>query len=264
MTGAPAQDWNPETYTRFRGLRLRPAIDLLAQVPGLPPGDVVDLGCGNGAVAAALAHRFPGQRLLGIDSSPAMLGQARATGAYADLIDADAAVWAPATPPALIFSNALCHWLPDHPVLFRRLAGYLAPGGTLAVQMPRQFAAPSLSLLRQIAPEMYPDRFDFSHWQPPVAPPQDYVRMLSALGAVTVWETEYMQRLEPVAEGHPVRHFTQSTAMRPFADKLSEAELAAFITEYDLELAQAYPAEPDGSVIFPFRRVFFVLTVSSG
>jgi len=37
-------DWNPETCARFRGLRLRPAIDLLAQVrdmlvdmPGICP-----------------------------------------------------------------------------------------------------------------------------------------------------------------------------------------------------------------------------------
>ncbi len=33
---------------------------LMAQVPGLPPGDVVDLGCGDGAAAANLAHRFGG------------------------------------------------------------------------------------------------------------------------------------------------------------------------------------------------------------
>ena len=37
-------DWNPEAYARFRGLRLRPALDLLAQVGDLPLGDVVDLG----------------------------------------------------------------------------------------------------------------------------------------------------------------------------------------------------------------------------
>jgi len=57
-------DWNPTAYAAFRGLRLRPALDLLAQVPDLPPGDVVDLGCGNGAAAPALAARFAlGHRL---------------------------------------------------------------------------------------------------------------------------------------------------------------------------------------------------------
>ena len=115
-------------------------MDLLGQVPELPAGDVVDLGCGNGAVGAALALRFAGRDLIGVDNSPAMLVKAQETEAYNALIKADAATWLPDTPPALIFSNALCHWLPDHAVLFARLAGMLTKGGVLAVQMPRQFA----------------------------------------------------------------------------------------------------------------------------
>lgn len=261
MSTAPARDWDPATYARFRGLRLRPAIDLLAQVPDLPAGDVVDLGCGNGAVGAALAARFAGRRVVGVDASPAMLAEARATGAYDRVIRADAGLWTPPTAPALIFSNALCHWLPDHPALFARLAGLLAPGGTLAVQMPRQFAAPSHALLREVAARLFPDRFDLAGWVPPVAPPQDYARLLAPLGAASVWETAYVQRLDPVADGHPVRHFTQSTAMRPFVDRLSAAEAAALVAAYETALADAYEVEPDGAVLFPFRRLFFVLTV---
>ena len=66
-------DWNPERYARFGGLRLRPALDLLAQVGHVPDGAVIDLGCGNGAVGGALAARFEGRALVGVDSSPAML-----------------------------------------------------------------------------------------------------------------------------------------------------------------------------------------------
>lgn len=261
MTGKDVKDWSPETYARFRGLRLRPAMDLLAQVPDLPEGAVVDLGCGNGPVAGALALRFPDRALIGVDTSPAMLAKAAETGHYTELAEADAARWTAGAPPALIFSNALCQWLPDHPALFARLAGMLAPGGTLAVQMPRQFAAPSHALMRRIAPQLFPDRFDFSAWAPPVATPAAYARLLAPLGAVSVWETEYIQRLDPVETGHPVRHFTESTALRPFAEKLDEAEQARFVAAYEAALAAEYPVEADGSVLFPFRRVFFVLTV---
>lgn len=62
---AVSRDWDPARYATFRDLRLRPALDLLAQVGELPPGDVIDLGCGDGAVADALAARFPGRGLVG-------------------------------------------------------------------------------------------------------------------------------------------------------------------------------------------------------
>ena len=236
-------------------------MDLLAQVSALPVGDVVDLGCGNGPVGAALATRFAGRSLIGVDNSPAMLAKAQETGVYSSLIKADAGAWLPDSPPALIFSNALCQWLPDHAALFERLAGSVAKGGVLAVQMPRQFAAPSHQALRDVAQSLFPDRFDFTGWQAPVAPPQAYAQMLGPFGEASVWETDYIQRLAPVETGHPVRHFTQSTAMRPIAEKLDDTEMEYFIASYEEVLTGHYPPESDGSVLFPFKRVFFTLVV---
>lgn len=254
----PTKDWNPEAYARFRGLRLRPALDLLAQVGDLPAGDVVDLGCGDGALAEALRKRFGARRLEGVDASPAML--ARAQG-YDRLTETGIATWQPATPPALIFSNAALHWLGDHAALLPRLAGLLVPGGTLAVQMPRQFFAPSHRFLRDIAAALFPDRFDFLHYIAPVASAADYHAMLQPLGAVQAWETEYIQRLDAAQGMHPVQAFTASTAMRPIVEKLSPPEEAAFRTAFDQALGAAYPLLPDGGVLFPFRRVFFTLKV---
>ena len=258
MTGK-AQDWNPGTYARFRGLRLRPALDLLAQVGDLPDGAVVDLGCGDGAVGPPLHLAFPGRRLVGVDASPAMLAQARG---YDALEQADIAAWTPAEPPALIFSNAALQWLGRHAQLMPHLARLLPPGGVLAVQMPGQSLAPSHAVLRQTAARLFPDHFDFTDWQPPVAMPDEYWRMLSPFGQVTAWETTYLQALPAQAEGHPVRSFTESTAMRPFLQRLTEAEAAQLRAAYDLALDLAYPRQPDGGVLMPFRRVFFVLRVT--
>ena len=258
MSANASQDWNPEAYARFRGLRLRPALDLLAQIGDLPAGDVVDLGCGDGAMSAVLRAPFADRRLIGVDRSPAMLAQAQG---YDALVEADAAAWRPDAAPALIFSNAALHWLPDHAGLLPRLAGYLAKGGVLAVQMPRQFFAPSHRFLRDIAQAMFPDRFDFAHYVPPVATAVEYCEMLAGLGAIDAWETDYIQRLEAAEAMHPVRGFTASTAMRPFAEKLNAAELAAFCDRYDAALASAYHARADGSVLFPFRRLFLILKV---
>ena len=251
-------DWNPESYSQFRGLRLRPALDLLMQVGALPRGDVVDLGCGDGAAAGALRQRYPKHTLTGLDASPAMLAKARG---YDRLITADAQAWQPDTQPALIFSNAALHWLPDHGRLMPRLAGFLCPGGVLAVQMPRQYFAPSHRFLRDIAAALFPDRFEAGVFDAPVQTAVQYWEMLSPLGHIEAWETDYVQHLGPAEGMHPVRAFTQSTAMRPFVEKLTEAERNSFVSAYDKALTSAYPVGADGSALMPFRRGSFVLKV---
>lgn len=80
MAGAEAPDFGPlaETYDR-----LRPAddnwwevVDLLVVEGDLAGRRVLDVGCGTGLLADALAER--GARLWGVDTSPEMLAQARA------------------------------------------------------------------------------------------------------------------------------------------------------------------------------------------
>jgi trans-aconitate 2-methyltransferase len=261
---AVSRDWDPERYGAYRDLRLRPALDLLAQVPELPNGDVIDLGCGDGAVGPALAARFkPDHHLIGVDASAAMLekaaGRMTRTGnrLYGGLTRADIALWASHTPPALIFSNAALNWLPDHHALMPRLAGMLAPGGVLAVQMPRQGGAPSHRLLREVAEGLFPGCA-----LPPPSPvltAGEYAALLLPRGEVLAWTTDYIQMLDPVAQGHPVRAFTESTAMRPFVEGLTPDEAQVYVAAYDAALAEAYPALPDGRVLFPFTRVFFIL-----
>ena len=250
-------DWDPAGYGAFRDLRLRPALDLLAQVPDLPPGDVIDLGCGDGAVAPALVARYPTRTLVGVDASEAMLANAVLRRAYERVTPADIADWRPERPPALIFSNAALNWVPDHAALMPRLAGMLAKGGVLAVQMPRQGGAPSHRLLREVAAGLFPTRP--LPPESPVLQAGDYAELLLPLGEVRAWTTDYLQMLDPATQGHPVRAFTQTTAMRPFVEGLTPTERAGFVAAYDLELAKAYPALPDGRVLFPFTRVFFVL-----
>ena len=258
MTAKAKTDWNPETYARFRGLRLRPALDLLLQVGAVPKGAIIDLGCGDGAAAGALKQRYPKHRLLGLDASPAMLARARG---YDELVQADAAHWQPTEPFALIYSNAALHWLDDHASLMPRLAGHLMPGGALAVQMPRQYFAPSHRFLRDIAAALFPDRFDAATFDAPVQTAVTYWQMLSPLGQVEAWETDYVQHLDRADAMHPVRAFTQSTAMRPFVEKLTADEQETFVSAYDKALASAYPVLADGSALMAFRRVFFVLRV---
>lgn len=259
MVAAQNTDWNPGTYHRFRDLRLRPALDLIRAIPALPEGDVIDLGCGSGVVGPALAALQ--KPLIGVDSSPAMLAEARGQGVYTALHDMDIAAWAPdGAAPALIFCNAALHWLPDHQTLIPKLVGYLAPGGTLAVQVPHQNNAPSHRVWVSLAEELFPGRID-PEQGPAVLRPAEYHRLLSPLGHLSLWETEYYQNLDACVAGHPVRRFTETTYARPLLAALDTDEQAQLIAAYEAVMEKIYPAAADGTVLFPFRRMFFTLTV---
>ncbi|EAP77278.1 MULTISPECIES: methyltransferase domain-containing protein [Roseovarius] len=257
---ANSPDWNPGAYERFRDLRLRPGLDLLNAVGQMAAGDVIDLGCGNGQLGPALKARAEGRSIVGVDASPAMLEKARTASCYASLQQADIRDWHPRRAPGLIFSNAALHWVGEHEKLLPRLAQMLAKGGTLAVQMPHQNKAPSHRVWLSLSEEMFPNRIE-KMGTPGVMAPQKYDELLAPMGRFRLWETEYYQRLVAEKGSHPVRRYTESTYARPVLNALEADEKAELIRRYEEAMQVAYPVRADGSVLFPFRRLFFTLTV---
>jgi SAM-dependent methyltransferase len=102
-------------------------------------GPVVELAVGTGRVAIPIAREI-GTRLIGIDSSPAMLAVARERAAEAgvalELRESDMRVFELDEPVSLVICpyRALLH-LPtwqDRKTVFRRVAAALRPGGRFA------------------------------------------------------------------------------------------------------------------------------------
>jgi trans-aconitate 2-methyltransferase len=249
--------WNPEQYLKFAAPRVRPALDLLIRVPVEAPGTVYDLGCGAGNVTRMLAQRWPAARIVGIDDSPAMLAKAAEEAPNILWQQQGIADWAPARPADVIYSNAALHWLPEHETLFPRLMAQLAPGGVLAVQMPRNFNEPSHMLIWETL-RAGPWRTRLEHLvQPsPVAAPDFYYGLLSPLSsAIDIWETQYLQVLEGK---DPVKEWTKGTWLRQFLEALDEADRPVFEEDYSRRLREAYPVRADGGTLFPFRRLFLV------
>lgn len=262
MTGeSRLRDWNPGAYNRFRDHRLRPALDLLNAVDRMGAGDIVDLGCGNGSMGRALRARAgDARRVIGVDASPAMLEKARATSSYHNLQQADIVDWHPQRPPGLIYSNAALHWVGGHEALMPWLVDMLGKGGTLAVQLPHQNKAPSHRVWLSLAEELYPGRVE-RMGTPGVMAPVRYEELLAPLGSFRLWETDYYQRLTAEPGSHPVRRYTESTYARPVLAMLEPEEKADIIRRYEEVMHTAYPVRADGTVLFPFRRMFFTLTV---
>ena len=285
--------WDPVQYQRFSDHRLRPALELLARIPVEAPRTVVDLGCGTGNVTRVLAQWWPGAEVSGVDHSLKMLAEARTgsspeeaeasapvAGAVAQepqepessepetirWIEADIAAWTPDTPPDVIYANASLHWLPEHRELLPRLAGALADGGCLAVQMPLSWSAPSHRIMREILDAGGPGESPLgtealrqSLARRPVADANVYYDLLAAPGrAMDIWETEYVQ----VLDGEdPVMEWVKGTGLRPVLDGLTGDERKTFLAAYRRRLSETYPRRPDGTTLYPFRRLFIVVRV---
>lgn len=249
--------WDPAQYRKFGAQRLRPALDLLARVELAAPRRVADLGCGEGAATRLLRERWPAAELTGVDRSPEMLRAAARELPAVNWVEAAIESWSPATPVDLLYSNAALHWVGDHDELFPRLLREVAPGGVLAVQMPRNFDAPSHTALAEAVREgPWRAALEPLLRERPVAPAARYHEILAPeASGLDVWETEYLHVLEGE---NPVAEWTKGTLLRPLLAALREEERPAFEAEYRARVARAYPPDASGRTPFPFRRLFLV------
>ena len=152
--------------------------------------------------------------------------------------------------------NAVLQWIPGHLALLTSWAGWLAPGGWLAFQVPGNFDQPSHTILRELA--------ESARWRPMLGgvqlnrqavDPATYLDLLAAAGCeVDTWETTYLHVLQG---DDAVLRWYQGSGLRPVLAVLPEEHAAEFTAEYGARIRQAYPAAPYGTVL-PFRRIFVV------
>lgn len=251
--------WNPSQYLAFAGPRMRPAIDLLARIPCEAPATVVDLGCGPGNITPLLRRRWGAAAILGIDNSHPMLDRARAANPAEAYEFSDIGVWSPDRRRDVIYTNAALQWVPDHETLLPRLAGYLAPGGVLAMQIPRNHEAPSHRLMLDVIREgPWREKLEPVWANIPTQDPGYYRRLMQPLTrALDIWETEYLQELDG---DNPVAAYTKGSWLTRFLDPLEEPWRGAVEALYREKILAAYPPEPDGKTLFAFRRLFMVAT----
>ncbi len=241
--------WDPALYLDFDDHRSRPFQDLIGRVGAVAPRRVVDLGCGPGHLTRVLSARWPQAVVSALDSSAEMVAAALARGIAAEQLDVRD--WTPPPDADVVVTNAVLQWVPGHLDLLPGWLAALPPAAWFALQVPGNFAAPSHALVRELAAGRVTLRGEASVPEPAV-----YAEVLAACGAdVDVWETTYQQRL---TGPDPVLRWIDATALRPVRDALPHDEYAAFRADLAPRLRAAYPARPDGTTWFPFRRIFAV------
>ncbi len=253
-----ARVWDPSAYLAFAAFRARPVEDLLQRIILDGPGPLYDLGCGAGNVTAMLAAKWPARAVTGLDSSPSMLAAARERFPHLRWQAGDIAVWSPPDAAALIFSNAALHWVPDHAALWPRLMAALAPGGTLAVQMPNTADAPYRACLDEVLKQApWRTRLKDVATHPDPLRAGDYYDLLSphgtVHGTVDIWETHYAHPLDSL---DAVVAWVAGAALVPYLSALDADEKPRFLADYRAAAAQSYRPQADGRVLFTMRRLF--------
>jgi trans-aconitate 2-methyltransferase len=252
-----SDDWSARQYLKFEDERTRPPRDLLAQVPLARPRRVVDLGCGPGNSTELLIERFPDAEVIGLDSSPDMLRQARERLPALEFVQADLADWRPEPDTDLLFSNATFQWVPNHEPVLKRLLEALKPGGVIAVQMPDNKTEPTHKLMDAVAREGGWAKAETDAMQRgnPLDPEAYYDLLRPHCQALDMWHTVYAHVLDNA--GAIVEWF-KSTALRPYTTPLTDSAREAFLAAYEKRIAEVYRPRYDGKVILNFPRFFIV------
>jgi trans-aconitate 2-methyltransferase len=252
------QPWNPGQYLRFDDLRTRPSFELAARIAVEQPQRVIDLGCGPGNSTRALAQRWPEARVVGLDSSEEMIAAARESAPDTEWLPGSIETWSPDEPFDVVFTNAAIQWIPDHRTLVPQLFSHVAEGGALAIQIPSHDFARVFSLIGEVANDSrWASRTVGAYDSFTMEQPAVYYDALAPLAReVDIWETEYYHVLD---SPEAAVDWVSGTALRPFLSVLdSPAEKDAFLAELQAKAQVAYPPQPDGRMLFPFKRVFVI------
>src|SRR3990167_150029 len=258
-----SDSWNAENYMQFLGARTRPARDLLAAFrSSFQPKIVYDLGCGPGNSTILLKNRWPKAKVIGLDSSLAMLEGAR--NSYPDIhfIAGDIQHFSPLEKIDCLFANASLQWLDEHEILIPKLLQLMNSGGIFGIQMPNNFHSPS----HQVSMRVLENNAD---WKPilkkmrygvltePLYQLPWYYDLLIKSGAkaLQLWETEYFQEMSDYRE---IFDWIKGTGLRPVLSEMDSDQQDQFSKVYVERISMEYPVQINNKILLPFRRIFMI------
>ncbi len=126
-----AQTWDPERYARYARFVTdlgMPVVHLLAPRPG---ERILDLGCGDGVLAAKLAEM--GCKVIGVDASEMQVAAARKLGVDARVMAGEALQFRDEFDA--VFSNAALHWMRRPEEVIAGVWHALRRGGRFVAEM---------------------------------------------------------------------------------------------------------------------------------
>ncbi len=252
--------WDAEEYCSSSSNQKKWALELLSKLALTGSERVLDIGCGDGEITAAIARRVPRGFAVGIDSS-------------SDMVDLAARRFPPDRWPNAsfflkdageidfdeefdaVFSNACLHWVVDHRPVLAGIRRCLKPSGRLLLQMGGKGNA--VTVLEAIDEVLKMPRWAgyFEGFSFPYAfyGPDDYRPWLAALG----FQANRIELLpkDMVHGGADALAAWLRTTWLPYTQRVPESLREEFIREIVVAHARIRPPDADGSVHFTMVRL---------
>jgi trans-aconitate 2-methyltransferase len=187
-----------------------------------------------------------------------MIKKAHATFPGGKWVLADATDWRSDDKYDLVFSNATLQWISDHEKLLRQLFDRINGNGALAAQVPFNIESPLYKALIAVS--------ESSKWHNLMIGCSDqifyrdeayYYSLLSKLSTrVEMWMTTYFHIMETHQN---LVDWYASTGMKMYLERIETEEKKRQFKAEILEACKPqYPFQPDGKILFPFQRLFFI------
>jgi trans-aconitate 2-methyltransferase len=178
-------DWDGLSYRKVSALQTWVASQSLTGVTMAGDERVLDVGCGDGHITAAIADQLPDGSILGIDPSPRMIAAAgtfsspRLRFAVGDVLSMDFRDEF----DALVSFNAL-HWVPDQHGALTRIRGALRDRSWALIQVVCAGQRPSLEAVAMRTCTEPPWREHFTGFRAPFVHvnPARYAELAASAG----------------------------------------------------------------------------------
>lgn len=245
--------WDAEEYRDASSQQKRWGRELVGKLGLLNGESVLDIGCGDGMLAAEMAALVPGGSVVGIDSSPEMIylaGETYPPGEYGNI------TWEVKDATALdyenefdvVFSNAALHWVLDHVPVLEGIARALKLGGKALLQMGGKGNVAGISgvvfaVLARPEWSIYFTDFEFPYR---FHGPEEYRMMIERAG-LQCRRAELVSK-DMVQEGREGLASWIRTTWLPFTERIPEDLREQAIFEVVDSYMKDHPADPEGLV----------------
>jgi len=252
--------WNPEEYQDNSDNQQKWGVDLITNLKLTGNERVLDIGCGVGNITAAIAERLPKGSIIGIDSSPNMVRQAKKNCPISkhpnlSFMVKDASRMDFVNEFDIVFSNACLHWIKNHLPVLRGIQRSLHSGGRIMLQMGGRDNAKHILeviaiLIKQPKWSSYFSDFVFPYG---FYGPEDYQGWLAETGL-----TKKRLELVPKDMTHDRKDKFAAwirTTWLPYTQALPASLREQFINELVTEYVKLYPVDCNGYIHVQMNRL---------